>query len=85
MAATTAAAITYRFAKIQAGIAASQRDIARSQRDIAYDKFKGDLFARRYEIYSTAEELIDFILPSPPERPTGGADSAARKTTKSSK
>jgi hypothetical protein len=78
LAAGAAATITYRFARVQAAIARSQRDIAQSQRDIAYDKLKSDLFARRYEIYSTAGELIDFILSSTPERPTGGPDMMAK-------
>jgi hypothetical protein len=42
IAAGTAAGITYKFGKIQAGIAAAQTDIAESQRDIAYDKLKAD-------------------------------------------
>lgn len=64
----TAAIITYKFGTIQAGIAASQlanaelqKDIARSQRDIAYDKLKHDLFEKRYEVYTTARELIETI------------------------
>jgi hypothetical protein len=78
IAAGTASVITFRFARIQARIAAGQKDIAQSQRDIAYDKLKSDLFARRYEIYSTAGELIDFILSSTPDRPTGGPDMMAK-------
>jgi hypothetical protein len=72
IAAATVATITYKFAKIQAEIAKSQRDIAKSQRDIAYDKLKADLFGKRYEIYSTAHELIDLINTLPFDRPTGG-------------
>src|ERR1700737_3197576 len=74
IAAGTASFITFRFARIQAHIAARQKDIAQSQRDIAYDKLKSDLFARRYESYSTAGGLIDFILSSSHDRPTGGPD-----------
>lgn len=68
IAAAVAIAVTYRFGKIQAGIAQSQartaeaaKEIARSQRDIAFDKLKYDLFDKRYEIYSTARELIEHI------------------------
>ena len=45
----------------QASTAAAQKDIAQQQRDIAYDKLKHDLFERRYEIYKTAKELIEYI------------------------
>jgi hypothetical protein len=78
IAAGTASFITFRFARIQARIAAAQKDIAQSQRNIAYDKLKGDLFTRRYEIYSTAGEVIDFILASTPDRPTGGPEMIAK-------
>jgi hypothetical protein len=68
IAAGTAALITYKFGKIQqriaegqASTAAAQKDIAQQQRDIAYDKLKHDLFERRYEIYKTAKELIEYI------------------------
>lgn len=68
IAATVAVAVTYRFGKIQAGIAESQaktaeaaKEIARSQRDIAFDKLKHDLFDKRYEIYSTARAPIEHV------------------------
>ncbi|MET4068168.1 hypothetical protein ABID58_002965 [Bradyrhizobium sp. S3.2.6] len=68
IAAAVAVTVTYRFGKIQAGIAQSQartaeaaKAIAQSQRDIAFDKLKHDLFDKRYEIYTTARALIEHV------------------------
>jgi hypothetical protein len=73
IASVTAATITYRFGKAQQRIADAQATTAVAQKDIAYDKLKWDLFDKRYEIYTTAGDLIDHINGSPFDRQPGGA------------
>jgi hypothetical protein len=41
---------------------AKQTAIARSQKDIALDKLKFDLFQQRYEIFTAADQLIDYVI-----------------------
>ena len=72
IASVTAATITYKFGKAQQRIAGEQARTAAAQKDIAYDKLKWDLFGKRYEIYSTAGELIDHINSTTFDRPPGG-------------
>jgi hypothetical protein len=64
--------VTWKLGGNQIAIASAQKEIALSQRDIAYDRLKWDLFAKRYEIYSVAGELIDHINSSPVDRAPGG-------------
>jgi hypothetical protein len=73
VASATAAWMTNKFGTIQAGIAReqartaeAQKDISKSQRDIAYDKFKHDLFDKRYEVYCAAKSLIEEIFAKSP-------------------
>lgn len=73
IASATAATITYKFGKAQQRIAGEQATTAAAQKDIAYDKLKWDLFGKRYEIYSTAGELIDHINGATFDRPSGGS------------
>jgi hypothetical protein len=54
IAAVIAGCITYTFARIQAGIAASQRDIA-------LEKLKFDLSLSRHEIYEATKVLLEYV------------------------
>jgi hypothetical protein len=58
IAAAAALTVTAIFNRRQTAIAAAQKDIAAAQRDIAVDKFKADLFEKRYEIYLAAKSLL---------------------------
>jgi hypothetical protein len=55
VAAIAAASIAYIFG-------ARQASIARTQADIALDKLKYDLWKERYEIYSAAKTLVEYIV-----------------------
>lgn len=55
LAASAALWVTYNFNKRQVAIASSQRDIA-------LDKLKHDVFQKRYEVYTTARELLVYVV-----------------------
>lgn len=73
IASLSAAAVAITFGRLQAKIARAQaatveaqKDIAQANLDIAFDKLKYDLFARRYEIYIAAKQLIETIFNQSP-------------------
>jgi hypothetical protein len=55
LAATVAAAITYYFNRAQARIASTQADVA-------IERLKLDLFEKRYAIYSSAKQLVEYLV-----------------------
>jgi hypothetical protein len=52
-------------ATTQVKVQETQTVIAKYQSDIAYDRLKYDLFDKRYEIYSTAREIVKHIVITP--------------------
>jgi hypothetical protein len=69
IAAAAALTVTAIFNRRQTAIASAQKDITAAQRDIAVDKFKADLFEKRYEIYLAAKSLLSCAVNYGHEKP----------------
>jgi len=55
LAASAAVCVTFYFNQ-------RQHELSAAQRDIALDKLKFDAFGKRYEIYSQAKELLEYVI-----------------------
>ena len=62
IATTVAETVAVRFGRAQAAT-------AKAQKDIAFDKLKLDLFEKRYSIYLSLKELIEYVTASGPDAP----------------
>src|SRR5712671_4630386 len=62
IASVTAAGITFYFASRQARIAQQQADTAKQQTNTVLDPLRYNRFEKRYAVYSTAKDMITYIV-----------------------